>query len=93
MIPELKNTHYNQPQPPLTAYGYTLNHSKNLQQLIETVAEETALPEKQAAAAVTATLQYLTARLPSPTVGKLFELLETEPGEPQATVPSQSDHK
>ena len=58
-----------------------------------TVAEETALTEKQAAAAVTATLQYLTARLPSPTVGKLLEVLETEPGELQAAAPSQSDQK
>ena len=61
-----------------------LNNSKNLQDLITSVAKETSLPEDQSAAAVTATLRYLTARLPSPAVGQLHELLQTNPNDLQA---------
>jgi len=55
-----------------------LNYSKNLQDLIETVARDAELSEEESAAAVNATLRYLTARLPSPAVGKLHELLQTK---------------
>lgn len=58
-----------------------LKNSKNLQDLVNSVASETSLPEDQAAAAVTAILRYLTARLPSPTVGELHELLQTDPND------------
>jgi len=63
------------------ATDYDLNYSKNLKDLIQTVATDTELPEEVSAAAVTATLRYLTARLPSPAVGKLHELLQTGPNE------------
>jgi len=58
-----------------------LNYSKNMKDLIQAVAMDTELPEEDSAAAVTATLRYLTARLPSPAVGKLHELLQTDPNE------------
>ena len=64
-----------------TATEYELNYSKNLKDLIQTVATDSGLPEDDSAAAVTATLRYLTARLPSPAVGKLHELLQTDPNE------------
>lgn len=55
-----------------------MNYSKQMNELIQSVAKDVSLPEEQSAAAVTATLRYLTARLPSPTVGQLHELLESD---------------
>ena len=56
--------------------GKLLSNSKNMKDLTLSVARDTALTEEQSAAAVTSTLRYLTARLPSPIVGQLHEFFQ-----------------
>lgn len=53
-----------------------MTNSKNMQDLILSVARDTALTEEQSAAATASTLRYLTARLPSPIVGQLHEFFQ-----------------
>ncbi len=52
-------------------------------ELIQLVAQEAGISSAQAAHAVTAMLGYLTARLPSPVVGRIREQLGAIPGPPK----------
>ena len=49
-------------------------------ELIRLVAQRAGIPSAQAAAAVSAMLSYLTARLPSPVVGRIREQLGEDRG-------------
>lgn len=55
-----------------------------LDELVETVSRSAKLPPEQASLAVTATLRYLTAHMPSPVVGALHAVLglAAPPGAP-----------
>ena len=46
-----------------------------MDELVQLVAQRVGIPSAQAALAVSAVLDYLTARLPSPLVGRIRELL------------------
>jgi hypothetical protein len=47
-----------------------------VKELISQVANRAHIPETQATLAVAAVLEYLTARLPSPVVGRIYEQLD-----------------
>jgi hypothetical protein len=49
-------------------------------ELVQLVAQRVGIPSAQAALAVSAMLDYLTARLPSPLVGRIREQLGEVPG-------------
>jgi hypothetical protein len=49
-------------------------------ELVQLVAQRVGIPSAQAALAVSAVLDYLTARLPSPLVGRIREQLGEVPG-------------